>query len=99
MPGSMGTFLHQGQICVGINKTLVRETIYDEYVRRFTQRVKDHPAGDPHDEKTIVGPIINQEQMDRILGFIRDTVKLGEKTETGGGYNDLFIEPTVLSEV
>lgn len=79
-----GSFLHQGQICRGINKTLVRETIYDEYARRFTQRVKDHPAGDLHDEKTIVGPIIDQDQMDRILGFIRDTVKLGAKTETGG---------------
>jgi aldehyde dehydrogenase (NAD+) len=97
--GIFGSFLHQGQICIRINRILVHESLHDEYVRRFAKRAAELSVGDPHDERTVIGPVINEEQRNKILEYIRDSVKLGAKIETGGGYHNLFIEPTVLSSV
>ena len=52
-----GSFVHQGQVCISINRHLVHESIYDEYVEKLTERAANLPAGSAHDQ-VAVGPII-----------------------------------------
>jgi len=97
--GVFGTFMHQGQICISINRHLVHEGVYDEYVERFVERAATLPVGDPHDEATVIGPIINEAERDRILDYVERSVEAGATLELGGSADGLFVEPTVLSDV
>jgi aldehyde dehydrogenase (NAD+) len=96
--GVFGSFLHSGQICISINRHLVHESVYDEYVDRLADRAADLPTGSAHDPNTVVGPIIDESQRDEILDYIERTVDEGATLETGGDHDDLVVEPTVLSD-
>ena len=101
---AFGSFSHQGQVCISINRHLVHESIYDEFVEGLVEKAEMLPAGSVHGGN-IVGPIINESQRDEILQFIEETVEQGATLETGGdtvdvdGVDDsLVVEPTVLSD-
>jgi aldehyde dehydrogenase (NAD+) len=93
-----GSFLHQGQVCISINRHLVHEDVYDEYVEKLTERAEELPIGDPRDEETVIGPIINEDQRDQMLEFVEETVDAGATMETGGHHEALYVKPTVLSD-
>jgi aldehyde dehydrogenase (NAD+) len=97
--GTFGTFIHQGQVCISINRHLVHEDIYDEYVDKLAERASNLPVGNAHDDDTVVGPIINEEQRDSVLSYIEGSIDQGATLETGGDFDGLIVEPTVLSEV
>ncbi|MFB6166349.1 MAG: aldehyde dehydrogenase family protein [Haloarculaceae archaeon] len=96
---AFGTFSHQGQVCISINRHLVHEDVYDEFVAGMTETAEMIPTGSAHDPSTIVGPIINESQRDQIIQYVEETVDAGATLETGGGHDGLVVEPTVLSDV
>ncbi|QLC35152.1 aldehyde dehydrogenase family protein (plasmid) [Halarchaeum sp. CBA1220] len=103
---TFGSFVHQGQVCISINRHIVHEDVYDEYVERLTERAEELPVGSAHDPDTVVGPIISESQRDEMLDYVADTVEAGATLETGGetkeldGVEDsLVVKPTVLSGV
>jgi len=104
--GVFASFVHQGQVCISINRHVIHEDVYDEYVERLVERAESLPTGSAHDAGTIIGPIIDESQRDQILGYVADTVDDGATLETGGDTVDLddvgdslVVEPTVLSGV
>ncbi len=97
--GLFGTFWHQGQVCISINRHLVHESIYDEYASQLAERAAELPIGDPTDDANVLGPIINESQRDKILDYVARTVEEGATLETGGDHDGLFVEPTVLTGV
>jgi len=97
--GVFGSFLHQGQICISTNRHLVHESLYDDYVDALADRAASLPTGDPTDEDTIIGPIIDESQRDQIVDYIEESVDEGATLETGGDHDGLVVEPTVLSDV
>lgn len=94
-----GRFLHQGQLCISVNRILVHRNLYEEFKTKFVERVKQLPFGDPADEKTIVGPLIDNKTVKRILGIIEDSKIAGAIVETGNRATANVLEPTVLSNV
>ena len=92
-----GSFMHQGQVCISINRHLVHEDLYDEYVEKLTERAEALPIGDPTDRDNVIGPIIDEGARDQILDYIESTVEEGATLETGGHHEGLFVKPTVLS--
>ncbi|WP_135820480.1 aldehyde dehydrogenase family protein [Halostella litorea] len=101
-----GSFVHQGQVCISINRHIVHEDVYDEYVERLTERAESLPVGSAHDPDTVVAPVIDESQRDEMLGYVEETVDAGATLETGGetiamdGVDDsLLVAPTVLSGV
>ena len=101
-----GSFVHQGQVCISINRHLVQESVYDEYVERLTERAESLPAGSAHEEGVVVGPIVDESQRDEMLEYVDETIDAGATLETGGhtvdcdGVDDsLVVAPTVLSDV
>ncbi|EMA41648.1 aldehyde dehydrogenase family protein [Halobiforma nitratireducens] len=97
--GAFGSFTHQGQECISINRHLVHESLYDEYVAKLADRAASLPIGNPLEEGTLVGPVINESQRDKIVGFIEESTERGATVEAGGNHDGLFVEPTVLSGV
>lgn len=97
--GIFGSFFHQGQICMRINRHLVHRSIYEAYVAEFTERASQLSFGDPTDPQTIIGPVINKSQKDQIMDFIQKSIEQGAVLTTGGKAHGLVIEPTVLRDV
>lgn len=97
--GVFGSFTHQGQECISINRHLVHESHYNEYVDRLAERAATLPIGDPQDPETVVGPVIDETQRDTMLELIEESIDAGATIETGGDHDGLFVEPTVLSDV
>ncbi len=62
-----GKFLHQGQICMAINRIIVEDSLYDAFAARFVERVKGLRVGDPQRADTAVGPIVNARQLEGLL--------------------------------
>ncbi|CAF1154989.1 unnamed protein product [Adineta steineri] len=103
--GAMASkFRASGQTCVCANRILVQDGIYDEFIAEFTKKAKEQTVGDGLNEKTILGPVINQDQYERIIDFVTDARDKGAKIITGGkekkGKNSgFFIEPTIIADV
>jgi len=97
--GSFGSFFHQGQVCISINRHLVHEDVYDEYVEALVERAEALSIGDPSEDQTAqFGPVTNETQRDDLVEYVEETLEQGATLETGGDADGLFFEPTVLSD-
>ncbi len=96
---AFGKFLHQGQICIALNRIVVQDSVADAFTERFLSVVKELQAGDPSDGGTLVGPIIDDSQVESVMEILEDTKKAGATVALGGGRDGRVIEPTVLTGV
>jgi benzaldehyde dehydrogenase (NAD) len=97
--GAWGTFLHSGQICMATSRHLVHESIADAYAGSLADRVRKLPVGDPFREQVALGPLIDAGQRDRVHDLVTTSVTAGADLLTGGTYEGLFYQPTVLARV
>ncbi|AGT32089.1 aldehyde dehydrogenase [Geobacillus genomosp. 3] len=94
-----GKFIHQGQICMIINRMIVHERHYDEFVEKFVARAKELPYGDPRDPKTVIGPLINEKQVEKALAIIEEAKREGAKAALEGRRIGNVLTPTVFVDV
>jgi benzaldehyde dehydrogenase (NAD) len=94
-----GAYLHQGQICMATGRVLVDHRVVAELTARLVERARRLPVGDPATGQVALGPLINERQRDRVHAIVEDAVREGARLETGGTYDRLFYQPTVLSGV
>lgn len=95
----MGSFLHQGQACIGSSRIYVQKGIYPKFVGAFKNVVSHLPIGDLRDPDTVIGPVISQRQRDRIKRHIEDARSKGAEVATGGEWDDNRCAPTILLNV
>lgn len=94
---NFGSFMHQGQICMSVEKILVHESIFSEFLEKFIKRAARLKVGDPSkDNAHVIGPLINDKQVDRVKEQINDALKKGAEIVQGGGINGRFVEPTIM---
>lgn len=94
-----GKFLHQGQICMAVNRIIVHEDLHDAFVEAFCNRVNGLKAGNPAEPDTAIGPIINQAQLASIQDKVHRTLEAGGSMSLGGRIEGLVLHPIVLTEV
>jgi len=95
-------FYNMGQCCSAGSRLFVESKCYDEFVEKSITRAKNRKVGDPFDPTTEQGPQIDQDQFDRIMGYIDTGKKQGASLLHGGkrhGDKGYFIEPTVFADV
>ncbi len=95
-------YRNAGQTCVCSNRLIIQAGIYDEFVAKFTEAVKDLKVGNGAEEGVVVGPLIDDKAANGVLDFIDDAVAKGATIVTGGGRSVLggsFIDPTILINV
>ncbi|CAK9329514.1 unnamed protein product [Citrullus colocynthis] len=98
----LAIFYNKGEICVAGSRVLVQEGIYNEFVKKITEKVKSWVVGDPFDPKVKYGPQVDKKQMDKILKYIEHGKKEGATLVTGGkriGEVGYYVEPTIFTNV
>jgi aldehyde dehydrogenase (NAD+) len=96
---AFGKFLHQGQICMAINRLVVDARVYDTFVARFAERVRGLKVGNPADADTVIGPLINQHQLDGLLDRIKKARAEGTRQVVGGEPDGLVLPPHMFADV
>jgi acyl-CoA reductase-like NAD-dependent aldehyde dehydrogenase len=102
---AMAIFYNAGQACTAGSRLLVEESIRDEFVAKLLQRASGMKAGDPLDPKTRLGPLVSEEQMERVLGYVQKGKDEGAELLTGGervevnGMRGYFLNPTIFDRV
>jgi aldehyde dehydrogenase (NAD+) len=96
---AFGKFLHQGQICIAINRIIVDEHVYDAFLDRFVARVKALKVGNPDEADTVIGPIINDTQLKRLKERIDNARSSGARELVGGEPSGRTLPPHVFGEV
>lgn len=95
---AVGGFSYAGQVCISVQRIFVQEKIYKPFLDRFIPQVQSLKIGDPLDEKTSMGSMIDQKAAERAEGWVREAVSQGAKLLTGGKRSGALLEPTVLIE-
>lgn len=107
VPGSARTiFLNSGQICTAGSRLVVHEDMKEEIVGRLVEIAENLKLGDPMNEDTKLGPIVSQEQWDRVNGYVQAGIDEGAELVTGGSRPDdpeledgYYFAPTIFDNV
>ncbi|MFQ1021579.1 aldehyde dehydrogenase family protein [Tardisphaera saccharovorans] len=94
-----GNLSNAGQRCDAIATVLVENEIADELISKIVENEKKWIFGDPMDQKTDMGPLINESAAKRVEELVRDALQRGAKLALGGHRNGCYFEPTVLVDV
>ncbi len=94
-----GSFLHQGQICMSTERIIIEKSIADEFTNKLKDRAQALPVGDPTDPAIAIGPLINQRAVDRVHSHVQEAVMGGAELVTGGQFDNLIYQPTVVSDI
>jgi acyl-CoA reductase-like NAD-dependent aldehyde dehydrogenase len=90
-------FSFAGQSCISVQRIYVERDAYEPFVARFVPKVEALKVGDPADEETDVGPVIDEGNRDRILEWIEEARGGGAEILAGGDLVDGLIQPTVIA--
>lgn len=90
--------------CVATNRVLVHETVYDEFARMVEKAVKSQIVlGDGFDDQVTHGPLVNDRQLEKVDGLVRDALKKGARIVSGGGIHPTlkgrYFQPTILEDL
>jgi len=91
-------FSFAGQSCISVQRIYVEAPAYDHFVELFVPRVDELKLGDPADEETDVGPVIDEDARERILSWIEEARAGGARVLAGGDTDGELIRPTVLAD-
>ncbi len=94
-----GAFYQSGQSCIGVQRILVHDDVYDDLRDRLVAATAALVAGDPADEATFIGPMISEDEASRLDGWIQDAVRRGARLLCGGTRTGAMLDATLLEDV
>jgi acyl-CoA reductase-like NAD-dependent aldehyde dehydrogenase len=96
---AVGAFVHGGQICIKAQRIYVEKSVYGEFVDKLVARARATVAGDPSQEDTFVGPLIDDASADRVVAWVDEALAAGARRLVGGERRGRVVSPTVLVDV
>lgn len=94
-----GAFAYAGQICISIQRLFLHEKIYDRFMADFVAKTKALKLGNPLDETTDVGPMINEGAARQTEEWVNEALSKGARIVCGGKRMGSMFEPTILEKV
>ena len=94
----LGAYAYSGQVCISIQRVYVHEKIYDRFLSDFIDSVKKLKMGDPMQETTDVGPMINLEAAKQTEEWLEEALNSGAHIVCGGKRDGALFEPTVITD-
>jgi phenylacetaldehyde dehydrogenase len=99
---AFGIFFNMGQCCTAGSRLFVERSVFDQVTRGIAEVAKSMPVGPGLDARTQIGPLVSDEQLNRVTGYIQSGISDGARALSGGarvGDRGYFVEPTVLVDV
>ncbi|PUE32608.1 succinate-semialdehyde dehydrogenase (NADP(+)) [Limnohabitans sp. Jir61] len=98
--GAMASkYRNAGQTCVCANRIYVQDAVYDEFVQKFSAKVKTLKVGNGFDEGVVQGPLIEDAAVEKVARHVQDAIAKGGRVMVGGHKLDgQFFEPTVIAD-
>ena len=90
-------FSFAGQSCISVQRVYVQRSAYDDLLARFLPKVEALKVGDPAEDETDVGPLIDEDARERVLAWIEEARAAGAEVLTGGALEGELLRPTVLA--
>jgi acyl-CoA reductase-like NAD-dependent aldehyde dehydrogenase len=94
-----GSNIQSGQSCISVQRVYVHSSLWDQFVADVVERVSALRAGDPLDEATDVGPLIDSSALERVESWVGEASASGARVLTGGERDGTVWQPTVLADV
>jgi len=94
-----GAFYQSGQSCISVQRILIHESIYDDVKRRLIAATRALVCGDPKDEATFIGPMISEDEAERLEKWIRAAEQAGGVVLCGGERRGAMLEATLMENV
>ena len=94
-----GAFTFSGQICCGVKRIILDNKVADEFIDLLIEKTSRLKIGNPMDESTDIGPVINKEAALNIEEVVNNSIRDGAELLLGGERRDCIIEPTILDNV
>jgi len=93
---AVGGYAFSGQVCISVQRIFVQNGIYDSFMKDFSREVSAIRRGDPLDEATGIGPMINEAEAVRVEQWVAEAVSAGAVLAVGGPREGSFYPPTIL---
>lgn len=94
-----GAFGAVGQNCLGVQRVFIQDGVYETFKEQFIAQTKQYKLGDKKDEQTDMGPLISEQEAQRVEKWVNDAVEDGAEVLIGGTRDGAFYAPTVLTNV
>jgi acyl-CoA reductase-like NAD-dependent aldehyde dehydrogenase len=91
------SFGNAGQVCIKAQRLFVQRQRFDDFLERFVALTEKLVVGDPSDERTVVGPMIEARHVTRVLDWVREATSAGARLVCGGKVEKNVLWPTVLT--
>jgi len=99
LPGIVaGAWANAGQVCIKVQRIFVHSALYGAFVERFVAATRELAVGDPLDDATVVGPLIEAKHVERVLSWIAEAREAGATVHCGGTAEGQVVLPTVLTD-
>ncbi len=92
----VGKFIYSGQTCTAPKRIYIQDSVYDEFLAMFVDRVKRLEVGDPENGKTDISPVVSDLAVKRLGEQLADAVRLGAEILVGGRIEGNLVYPTVV---
>ncbi|MAK89694.1 MAG: aldehyde dehydrogenase [Oleibacter sp.] len=94
-----GCFYYSGQVCTSAERLLVHEDVYDEFVSKFQAAARELKIGNPFEDDTQMGPLCNNDTLNRVKAHVADAIAKGAEVEKIGKEEGLYYPATILTGV
>ena len=96
---TFGAFYQSGQSCIGVQRIIIHEKVYDRFRDMLVAKAKTLVCGSPHDRNTFIGPMIDVKEASRLDGWIQEAVASGATLLCGGKREGAMLQATLLENV
>lgn len=94
-----GGFVYSGQTCISVQRLFVHDSVLVPFLGHLLARVGALTMGNPTDEATVIGPLINEAAAERVDEWVKEAIAAGARVKAGGKRTGSLVEATVLTEV
>jgi acyl-CoA reductase-like NAD-dependent aldehyde dehydrogenase len=94
-----GAYYQSGQSCISVQRVIVHESIYDDFKKRYTDKVSSLVHGDPLNEDTFIGPMISESEASRLDNWVQEAIAAGANLLCGGKRDGNMLQATLLENV
>ena len=95
----IGAFYQSGQSCVGVQRIIIHESIYEAFKAKLIARTQQLISGDPKNEETFIGPMISEKEAMRLEAWMAEACEGGASVLCGGERNGAILEASLMENV